>query len=225
MEKDKLSKEELSSVMQFADGLFRGFSGYGFYTPFTQNQNLLSLNNNGSKPTYDKLLRALESSPYDYGTLSSYSEFMEIWDAIYAKTLRYMGGLLAFDLSYTCKNVKDPSEYKSKEYRDDVKRVNKFLDNFDYKLEFDKVVKQLLRTETCYAWFRDTHEEIATPIDIEDDGKIKRNEKFSLQIMPQKECMLTGYFNCSQLLYDFNINYFLNPSVDINLFAPSLKKK
>lgn len=224
-EKEMLSEQELNSVMQFAQGLYTGFNGYGFFTPFTQNQNLLSLNNNGAKPTYDKLLKALEASPYDYGTLSSYSEFMEIWDSIYAKTLRYYSGLLAFDLSYTCKNIKDPSEYQSKEYQDDVKRVNKFLDNFDYKLEFDKIVKQLLRTETCYVWFRDTHEEIATPIDIEDDGKIKRNEKFSLQIMPQKECMLTGYFNCSQLLYDFNINYFLNSTVDINLFAPTLKKK
>lgn len=43
--------------------------------------------------------------------------------------------------------------------------------------------------------------------------------------MPQRQCMLTGYFNCSQLLYDFNINYFLNATTDINLYAPALKKK
>lgn len=224
--KDSLSTEELNTVLAFSQGLYNGFGGYGFYTPFNQNQNLLSLNNNGSKPTYQDLLRALETAPYDYGKLSSYSEFMEIWDAIYAKTLRYFGGLLSFDLSYTCKNIKNPSEYKSIEYKDDVKRVHKFLDNFDYKLEFGKIVKQLLRTETAYTWFRDTHEDINTPIDIEDgDSKIKRNEKFSLQIMPQNQCMLTGYFNCSQLLYDFNINYFLQPNVDINLYAPALKKK
>ena len=224
--KERLSEQELDQVLQFAQGLYNGLNGGYFWTPFSQNQNLLALNNNGQKPTQEKLSKALETAPYDYGSLASYSEFMEIWDAIYAKTLRYFSGLLSFDLSYTCKNIKNPSEYKSKEYKDDVKRVHKFLDNFDYKLEFNKVVKQLLRTETAYTWFRDTHEDINTPIDIEDgDSKIKRNEKFSLQIMPQNQCMLTGYFNCSQLLYDFNINYFLQPNVDINLYAPALKKK
>ena len=223
--KDSLSVEELNAVMEFASGLYNGFGGYGFYTPFTQNQNLLALNNNGVKPTQEKLLKALENAPYDYGSLSSYSEFMEIWDAIYAKTLRYFAGLLSFDLSYTCKNVRNVSEYNSKEYKDDVKRVNKFLDNFDYKTEFTKVVRQILRTETCFTWFRDTHEEIATPLEIDEDVKVRKNERFALQMMPQSQCMLTGYFNCSQLLYDFNINYFLNGTVDINLYAPALKKK
>ena len=223
--KEQLTEQELNSVMEFAQGLYNGFSGGYFYTPFTQNQNLLALNNNGAKPTLEKLTKALEAAPYDYGELSSYSEFMEIWDSIYNKTLRYFVGLLAFDLSFTCKNIKDSSEYKSKEYKDDLKRVYKFLDNFDYKSEFRKVTKQIMRSETCYTWFRDTHEDIATPIELEDEGKIRKNEKFSLQIMPQNQCMLTGYFNCSQLLYDFNINYFLNATTDINLYAPALKKK
>ena len=222
-DKDSLSVEELNTLLAFSEGLYNNFSGFSFYAnSFTQNQNLLKLNNNAQKPTYEKLIKALESAPYDYGNLASYSEFMEIWDSIYAKTLRYFEGLLAFDLSYTCKNIKDPKDYKSKEYEDDIKRVNKFLDNFDYKTEFRKVVKEVMRKETCYTWFRDTHE-INDPIDLED--KTKKNEKFALQIMPQKYCMLTGYFDCSQLLYDFNINYFLNGTVDINLFAPSLKKK
>ena len=227
--KDSLTVQELDSVLSFSNALYNSNLGYGFgsffATPFTQNQNLLRLNNNPAKPTMEKLTRALESAPYDYGSLAAYSEFMEIWDSIYAKTLRYYEGLLAFDLSYTCRNIKSPSDYKSKEYLDDVKRVQKFLDNFNYKLEFKKIVKELLRRETCFTWFRDTHE-IENPIDVgEDETKIKRNEKFGLQIMPQKYCMLTGYFNCSQLLYDFDVNYFLNATVDINLYAPILKKK
>ena len=222
-DKDSLSVEELNTLLAFSEGLYNNFSGFSFYAnSFTQNQNLLKLNNNAQKPTYEKLIKALESAPYDYGNLASYSEFMEIWDSIYAKTLRYFEGLLAFDLSYTCKNIKDPKDYKSKEYEDDIKRVNKFLDNFDYKTEFRKVVKEVMRKETCFTWFRDTHE-INDPIDLED--KTKKNEKFALQIIPQKYCMLTGYFDCSQLLYDFNINYFLQPNVDINLYAPALKKK
>jgi hypothetical protein len=222
-----LSNEQLDSVIQFSQGLYNGFNGgYGFFaTPYSQYRNLISINNNPAKPTYDKLAKALESAPYDYQALSSYSEFMEIWDAIYAKTLRYFEGLLAFDLSYQCTNVKNASEYKTKEYQDDVKRVNKFLDKFDYKSEFRKVVKEIMRKETSYVWFRDS-QEINTPLELEDDeNKIKKTERFGLQIMPDKYCILTGYFNSGQLLYDFNMNYFLNATVDINLFAPIFKKK
>ena len=220
----QLSSSQLDSVLQFSQGLYNGLSGYSiFATPYSQYQNLIRINNNPAKPTYEKLAKALESAPYDYQTLSSYSEFMEIWDAIYAKTLRYFAGLLAFDLSYQCTNVKNPSEYKSQEYKDDVKRVNKFLDRFDYKSEFRKVVKEIMRKETSYVWFRDS-QEINSPIEIDED-KVKRTEKFGLQIMPDKYCLLTGYFNSGQLLYDFNMNYFLNSTVDINLFAPIFKKK
>lgn len=223
-----LSDEQLDSVIQFSQGLYNSFSGgYGFFAnPYSQYRNLISINNNPAKPTYDKLAKALESAPYDYKALSSYSEFMEIWDAIYAKTLRYFEGLLAFDLSYQCTNIKNSNEYKSQEYQDDVKRVNKFLDKFDYKSEFRKVVKEIMRKETSYVWFRDS-QEINNPIELEDDeeSKIKKTEKFGLQIMPDKYCILTGYFNSGQLLYDFNMNYFLNATVDINLFAPIFKKK
>ena len=218
-----LSSDQLDSVLQFSQGLYNGLNGFSmFATPYSQYNNLIRINNNPAKPTYDKLAKALESAPYDYQTLSSYSEFMEIWDALYAKTLRYFEGLLSFDLSYQCTNIKNPSEYTSKEYQDDIKRVNKFLDRFDYKSEFRKVVKEIMRKETSYVWFRDS-QEINTPIDLEE--KVKKTEKFGLQIMPDKYCLLTGYFNSGQLLYDFNMNYFLNATVDINLFAPVFKKK
>ena len=223
-DKQKLTNEELDTVLQFSQGLYNGLGGYSFFaTPFTQNQNLLRLNNNPAKPTYEKILKALEAVPYDYEQLSSYSQFMEVWDSTYAKLLRYYEGLLAFDLSYICTNIKDPKDWKSQEYLDDVKRVNKFLDKFDYKAEFKKVVKEIMRKETSYVWFRDTHD-INNPIDFE-ETITKRSEKFGLQIMPDKYCLLTGYFNSGQLLYDFNMNYFLNATVDINLFAPVFKEK
>lgn len=224
-EKKMLSAQELDSVLQFSQGLYNNFNGYSFFAnPYSQYQNLVNINNNPAKPTYKKLAQALESAPYDYKALSSYSEFMEIWDSIYAKTLRYFIGLLAFDLSYQCTNIKNSSEYKSKEYQDDIKRVNKFLDKFDYKSEFRKVVKEIMRKETSYVWFRDS-QGINNPIELDDEEKVKKTEKFGLQIMPDKYCLLTGYFNSGQLLYDFNMNYFLNATVDINLFAPIFKKK
>ena len=84
-EKNMLSKQELDSVLQFSQGLYNNFIGYPFFaTPYTQYRNLVNINNNPAKPTYDKLAQALESAPYDYKALSSYSEFMEIWDSIFS---------------------------------------------------------------------------------------------------------------------------------------------
>ena len=97
--KEKISEYELDQVLQFAQNLYTGFGNYGLYTPFSQNQNLLAINNNPKIPTYEKLVEAFKSEPYDHGLLSSYSEFMEVWDSIYSKTFRYLESLLSFDLS------------------------------------------------------------------------------------------------------------------------------
>ena len=71
-DKDSLSVEELNTLLAFSEGLYNNFSGFSFYAnSFTQNQNLLKLNNNAQKPTYEKLIKALESAPYDYGNLAS----------------------------------------------------------------------------------------------------------------------------------------------------------
>lgn len=137
-EKEVLTTEELKTVLEFSQGLYNGINGFGYFNPFNQNDKLLEISGNIAKPTHESLLKALERVPYDYSQLASYSDFMKVWDAIYAKTLRYFSGLLAFDLSFTCKNIKNPSDYKSEDYKKDIKRVYKFLDSFDYKLEFKK---------------------------------------------------------------------------------------
>ena len=59
--KDSLTTQELDSVLSFSNALYGNFGGFGFgfATPFTQNQNLLRLNNNPVKPTMEKLVKAL----------------------------------------------------------------------------------------------------------------------------------------------------------------------
>ena len=220
-----MSKADVWDTLQFANSLYTAFRGYGFYNPSNQNSQLLNLTNNALIPSSaEDIQKALKAVPYDYKKLAGYSEFMEIFDTIYSKTLRYMKTLLSFDLNITCVNIKDPSEYASQEYKDDLRRVYKFLDNFDYKQEFsNKVVPMILRNETAYVWFRDTSDILDEPIKLDGKQKTKRNQKFALQIMPQEYCKLTGYFNNSQLLYDFDMSYFLNDTVDINLFAPCFK--
>ena len=53
-----------------------------------------------------------------------------------------------------CTNAYIEDEYKSKEYEEDKKRVHNFLDAFDYKAEFAKVVMQEYYRQVYYTWFR-----------------------------------------------------------------------
>lgn len=220
--KESLSQEELNLTLEFANGLYNGFQ-YGYATPFTQNRNLIDLTNiDTEKPTLSNILDALKKSNLDPTKLQGYSEFLAVFDTIYGKTINYYDGMLSYDLSMSCKNVKNPTEYKSKEYKEDLKRVYKFLDSFDYKQEFRKVTKQLLRTGISFNWLRDS---VGTYNEDTDALEIEKQRNFALQFLPQKECLITGYFNKGSLLFDFNMNYFLNSTVDINLFDPWFSEK
>lgn len=215
----ELSEENLDQVLQFAQGLYSNFGQYGLFNPFNSNDTLLKVNNNPLKPTKEQLEKALSSVPYDRELVSRYSEFMQIWDNIYNNTLAYYQGLLSYDLSWVCTNA-NGNDYNSKEYKDDIKRLNKFFDKFDYKNEFNKVTNEVLKKGASFLWFRDTNS-----IDEVIDITSKKSEKFGLQIMPDKYCKIVGYTSSGLALYDFNVDYFLQSNVDIKLFAPELIRK
>lgn len=219
MSEEQLTDENLDQVLQFAQGLHSNFGQYGLFNPFNSNDTLLKVNNNPLKPTKEQLETALSSVPYDNELVSRYSEFMQIWDNIYNNTLAYYQGLLSYDLSWVCTNA-NGDDYNSKEYKDDLKRLNKFFDKFDYKNEFSKVTNEVLKKGASFLWFRDTN-----PIDEIIDITSKKSEKFGLQIMPDKYCKIVGYTSSGLALYDFNVDYFLQGNVDIKLFAPELIRK
>lgn len=214
---EQLTDNQLDTVLEFVNGLASTIGG--LYSPFSANNNLLKINNNPLKPTREKLEKALSSVPYDANLVSRYSEFMQVWDNIYNRTLDYYKGLLAYDLSWVCTNAKS-SDYNTQEYKDDLKRLYKFFDKFNYKNEFDKITSEVLKKGVSYVWFRDSQ-----PIDQIIDITDKRAEAFGLQIMPDAFCKITGYTSSGLPLYDFDVNYFLQTDVDINLFAPSLIRK
>lgn len=222
LERGEASKEQVWDFIRFAQGMYSTFSGYN--TPQLANQTLVQLNNNSSVPTFDNILQALQNAPYSASQLQNYSEFMQTWDAIYQKTLRHFRGMLSFDYYMVCNNAKK-EDYKSEEYLADKRRVEKFMYSFNYKKEFDRVIAELLRTGQCYSWFRTNYGTFNDdPMSDSDIVETKKQSKFSLQIMPQKYCMLTGYWQ-GGLNYDFNMQYFLKSGVDIKEYDPSLMKK
>ena len=204
-----LNEEQVDAVMQFSQGLY-SLDHYGFYSPWLQNDAMQSLNNNAKVATIDKIKDALADYRNNADSLQDYTEFMQKWSDLFNRTISYYAGMLSFDLQIVCKNAFTNEEYESDQYQRDKRVVYNFLDNFDYKAEFAKVVKEVLRHETYYTWFRKTKWH-------------NKNMKFALQVLPQKHCMLTGYWE-KGLLFDFDMNYFLRPGVDINGFDPAFKR-
>ena len=171
------------------------------YTPSLLNQNLINLNNNPKTPTYNKLVEALNNAKFKAKDLQAYQEWMELAEITFKRLLEYYSNILAFDLSYTCINVKNKSEYNTPKYKKDKQKVEEFLTKFNYKKEFLKVVRQVMRSETAFYWLRNNND-LSSPT-------------YTLQLMPQEYCLITGAWE-KGYLYDFNMNYFLQPGIDIN---------
>lgn len=230
----ELTEKQLGVVLDFASQMYNSYtsehrtldfaiSNRNYFNPFMQNVEEKEKNGIRIKeiPTYENLASSLISDDGNFGVLQGYSDFFALFDAIYSNILKYVGGLLAFDLSISCKNIENVSEYKSKEYKEDLQRVYRFLDNFKYKHEFTKVVKQIARYGVDFTWFRDSKCSYKNDINaLEKDEE----RSFALQQMPQQRCLITGIYNQGIIGYDFDLSYF-EQDVDIRLYDNTLVYK
>ena len=183
-----LNREQVNTVLEFADAL-RGYSyAEGFWSPWLSNQTLKDLNGKPISPTQQDLRKALANYQSQGHELQDFMLFANSYDMIFARTIESYINSLSFDLQVICENVYSQDEYSSKEYIEDKKRINDFLLKFDYKKEFRNVVRQVLLRETYYTWFRKTKWG-------------NKGMKFALQVLPQDRCMLTGYWE-KGLLFD-----------------------
>jgi len=216
---ESLTEQDLIEIFKFANFMYSN-DIFGAFTPDTSNRNLVALNNNPLVPTKDKITKALYNYKYSKEELQGYAEFMEVFDMLYKRAEEYYANMLSFDLDISCTNAFTEEEYRSKDYEQDLKIVYKFLDKFDYIAEFKKIVKQLLRHEVDFVWFRDTMAE------YEDNGtdKVSKTSKYTIQEMPQKFCKMTGRWD-SGILYDFDMSYFTHSGVDVMGYAPFFAKK
>lgn len=231
-ELSSISKDEVWNVIEFAEALYRGFKGLDtsyFYNPMQQNELLVDADNNPKVPnSLSELKQAIVNYVDNPEQLQGFSEFMAMWDGIYKQAIDYKLNLLSFDISKYCINIKNDSEYNSQEYKDDCKRVSKFLQNFGAKQEFRNATKNMLLRDTYFCWLRDSYGSFdEEEIELEDSLVEKKGQSYALQTMPQKYCKITGEFTAKNtrgkgFLWDFDLNYFLNPNVNILNYDPSL---
>lgn len=205
-----LTKEQVNTVLEFADAL-RGYSySEGFWSPWLSNQTLKDLNGKPISPSQKDIRKALADYKNQSGQIQDYMLFANSYDMIFARTLESYVNSLSFDLQVVCTNAYSSDEYTSNEYIEDKKRINEFLLKFDYNKEFRNVAKQVLLRETYYTWFRKTKWG-------------NKGMKFALQVLPQDRCLLTGYWE-KGLLFDFNMAYFLQAGTDIEGYDPAFKE-
>jgi len=204
---ENLTEQEVWDVIEFARNMQGGFYGSNILNPDLVNQRLKDVSLNPLFPTSDGLEKALQDPKNSEIALQGYSESFELTSQPYKRLLSYLANMLAFDLTYTCLNAEE-SDYKSPQYKKDLKVIENFIDSFDYKKEFLLATKQMLRNElfVCSPRF---------------DGK-----RVVLQELPASPqyTKITGRWDYGFLI-SMSFYWFLLPGVDPNMYSPFFKRK
>lgn len=180
---------------------------YGAFNPITQNQLMKNINLNPMVSNTEKIMKALDDPSDNEDELISMSQNEYIRNMIYKRNFDYIANLLSFNLSIQCKNAK-PSDYKSKQYKEDFSVLEDFLTKFDYREEFKKSVFNMLNEETYFCMLR---------TDMSPD-------KYVLQDFPYRYAKITAR-STHGLIADYDMSYFLNSTVDINMYPKWIRKK
>ena len=202
--KEKLSAQQVDQVLQFAEGLYGGYYN-GIYTPFLVNSILQNKSLNPVQGTYDEMKTAMKDPKSNEQKLIGYVEYQELTNMVFKKTLTYYSNLAAFDVGLECINIDDPKDYKNNQYQADLRKVATFLDQFNVKKQFQNITREMLRQEAYFGsiWHTPT--------------------SYFFQELPQRYCTITGEWD-NGLLFDFDMEYFLQPGTDIDGYLPEYKE-
>jgi hypothetical protein len=199
----QISESETWDVIEFARNMYNTYPT--IFNPDLVNARMKDVTMNPLAAEEDGITRSLADPKNNELPLRGYSEFFEYTNMIYKRTLHYLGNMLAFDIVPICTNASG-EDYNSPAYKKDEAKMYDFLDKFDYKNEFTKISRQLLRQDAYFGVFRD-------------DGS-----KYVFQELPINYSKITGKFEHG-LLFDFNMMWFLGQTgVDINMYPPVFKK-
>jgi len=200
---EQISETEVWDVLEFARNMNSTMPTV--FNPDLVNTRLKDVTMNPLSGEEADITRALADPKNNEAALRGYSEFFEYTNMVYKRTLHYLGNMLAFDLVPVCINA-NPEDYNSPAYKKDEAKLYDFLDKFDYKNEFTKIARQMLRQDAYFGIFRD------------------EGSKYVFQELPIQYSKITGRFEYG-FLFDFNMAWFLSQTgVDINMYPPVFKK-
>jgi hypothetical protein len=207
MADEKLTVDQVKELIDVTDvvlGFTKGYnSSMRTYTPEITNQILQNINLNPITPDRTKIDSALADPKSNETNLIGYNQSFYLSSMIFKRNADYIANLPAFNLSIQCTSP----EYDNSDFKKDLEKIKDFLNSFDYRAEFSKVLFHMLQQEFYPCIFRN---------DLGD--------KFTLQDFPYLYTKITGTFSHG-LLWDADMNYFLQPSVDIDQYPSFFKKK
>lgn len=197
---------------QIANGVFdvtafsKGMAEAGAFTPYTQNEIMKRINiATNSAPDGKKIDEALSNPIDNESNLVNYGQSYYFSSLMYKRNQEYLANLPAFDLEISCINAK-PEDYKTNKYKNDYEEIKKFINSFNYREQFKSIAWNIVMNETYFAMFREL------------------GDKSVIQEFPAKYSMITGKWEYG-LLYDIDMNWFLQGEVDINCYPDWVIKK
>jgi hypothetical protein len=199
-----LTEEQISYMLEFARSM--GSSQFPMYTnPLLTNQRMQDVSLAPLIATSDGIDKALANPKDNERNLIGYSENLEISDMLYRRLILYLSGMLSFDLDWVCINA-EKKDYGSPAYKKDYAEVVNFLDRFNVKEEFKKILRQMVRKEAFF-------------------GQLRTDsvDKYTIQELPEQYCLVTGRHPFG-LLFDFNMAFFLNSGISIDMFGKEFKR-
>jgi hypothetical protein len=198
-----LSDKELENYAQeFAKGLNQ-MNSY-LFNPLITNQALKKINMNPIAQTREDI-KNIVSDPKLYEKQSrQLSEYLYNTQTPYKRLVHYFADMLKFELSIYPTNASE-EDLKSDKFKKDYDKIWLFLDNFNYKREFQKIVLGMMVEDGKFMYLRT-------------DGS-----NYTLQEMPTDYCIIDAWSDLGWL-YSFDLLYFQSIGVDINSFAPSFKR-
>lgn len=206
MEEDKnevlLTEQDVWDVIEFARNL-NGFNG-NYLNPFLISERMKDVTLNPTKATEAKLEAAMLNPKSNEKELQAFSQDFELSSMVYKRLISYLANMLSFDITYVS-NAK-PEDYKKPRYKEELSTVESLLDKFDYKKEFRIAVREMLRNDAYFGCIRDM------------------GNKYVLQELPADYCKITGRWE-NGFLFSFNMYWFMQSGVDIDMYPKFFKKK
>ena len=155
--------------------------------------------------TVDTINKALLDPKNSEDLLVGFSEYFELNSMLYKRLLHYLSDMLSWNVQYVCTNIRDDKEYLSPAYKKDYAKMVDFFYHMDIKNEFRTALRQMIRRETYYTYFRNDA------------------NRYVFQELPREFARITAKWEYG-LVFDFSMLWFIQPGVDIEFYPPIFKK-
>lgn len=172
----------------------------GFYNnPFWRNDILKELTQTPAKYSRDNVIKLLEDPVYNEKALKDVAQYLMNTSNHFKRLVNHMATILDFRYILLCLNPDDSSAYQ----KNNGKALD-WLNKFNLKYEFGKIMKTVILEDTGFYYLRES------------------KSRITLQRMPTDYCMIVDQTDLGYQ-YAFNMTYFMRPGVTLDAFAPEFQ--